>query len=255
MKLYFAITYLDRSEWAGDTVWSAARNGFELCLRKFLKNEGGDDIAAHVSLYFENVPESIQRDVQPLLPPKLGSPTSFFIDVLSNGHHEVSATNDPQNWYRRWAQARVELYPVSEVDANGNAMDALRAYESMIHYVKHQPPYDCYQNCNSICSWPTRCSPSCGCCCPCFNGTNCIEAVVVSLASGYAAPEWRSQQALGIPKRASRGARLPATLRDELVDSGIAVNRPRELLMAPDAMSFGVSRSEPEIPLLAVIIR
>lgn len=253
MKVYFAIAYLNRSEWAGDTVWSAARNGFELCLRKFLKNEGGDEIAAHVSLYFENVPESIQRDVQLFLPPELGSPTSFFIDVLSNGHHEVSPTNDPHNWYRRWTQTRVELYPVSDVDAHGNAMNAFRAYERMVQYVKYQPPYDCYQNCNSICWWPTRCSPSCGCCCPCFNGANCLESVVVSLAAGYGAPEWRSQQALGIPKRASSGARLPSTLRDELIDSGIAVDRPRELLITPDAMPVPISK--PEIPLLAVMIR
>jgi len=251
MKLYLAVTYLDRKEWAGETVWSAARNGFELCLRKLLKNEGGDEIATHVSLYFENVPKSIQIDVKPFLPPDLGLPTSFFIDVLSDGRHEVSTANNPQSWYRRFSHSRVKLFPISEVDMNGNVMDVSRVYERMIQYVRHQPPYDNCQNLNSVLWWPTRCSPSCGCCCPCSNGVNCIEAVVVSLAAGYGAPEWSSQQALGIQKRVSRGARLPATLRDELIDAGIALNITREMFITPETVSFDTSRSE--IPLLAMI--
>ena len=47
MKAYLAIAYLNRREWAADTVCASLRYGFELCLRKHLQDEGGEVIAAH----------------------------------------------------------------------------------------------------------------------------------------------------------------------------------------------------------------
>ena len=245
MEVFFAVAYLDRREWSGDTVWSSARFGFELCLRQLLQHETGDELAAHVALCFKNPSARVQADVARFLPPQLDPPTSFFIDVLSNGRHQVSTLSDPQSWYHRWESVRVELFAISEFDKLGNSMDAERAYDRMIKFVVDQPVYDCYQNCNSICAWPTRCSPSCGCCCPLFNGTNCIEAVVVALAAGYGVVEWRAEESLGIPRRVSRGARLPSVLRDELLDSGIALKRRK--------VSVAFRSQQARIPLLCMI--
>ena len=227
MKVYVAVTYLDRAEWAGDTVYSVVRGGFELCLRRFLQNETGDRIAAHVSLFFENTPDWIHRDIGSHIPASADPSSSFFIDVLSNGTHEVSSMSDGQNWYRRWNNVRVELYEVAPMNGNGRVLDAGKVYRQMISYLKTQRSYDCYQNCNSILSWPTRCSPTMGLCCPCSNGTNCIEAVAVSLASGYNAPEWYTERALGLDTLKAMGSRLPSTFRDELLESGVILAPPR----------------------------
>ena len=252
MKVYVAVTYLDRSEWTGDTVWSAVRGGFELCLRRFLENEIGDTIAAHVALYFENAPDEIQRDIVAYIPASADPSSSFFIDVLSNGHHEVSSMSDLHNWYRRWDRVRVELYEVAPMNGCGRVLDVSKVYRQMISYAKTQRPYDCYQNCNSICWWPTRCSPTLGLCCPCSTGTNCIEAVAVSLANGYSRPEWYTEPALGLDTLKAIGSRLPSTFRDELLNSGVIVSPPRVLLLAghskiPKLASYVVAPLLPSI--------
>ena len=221
MKLYVAVSYLNRSEWAGDTVWTAARNGFELCLRRFLKDEGGDTIVAHVALYFEDVDDEASTMVAPFFLHQTRMSRSFFVDVLADGNHTVSGFDDPDGWYRRWNQVRVELFPVAET-FKGQPMEVKLALQASLAYLRDNRGYDCYQNCNSICPiWPARCSPTFGCCCPCSNGTNCIEAVLVALAAGYGVAEWQTRSFLGLEWKTSLGARLPSELRGELLSLGV----------------------------------
>jgi hypothetical protein len=222
MKLYLAVSYLNRGEWAGDTVWASARNGFELCLRQCVKNEGGDTIAAHVSLYFENATARAKELVKPYT--KNDTPDSFFIDILSNGNHTVSVFEDPNSWYRQWSSIRVELFQVVDRFKERD-LDVEAALRISLQYLHDHRAYDCYVNCNSICPlWPTKCSPSCGCCCPCVDGTNCVESVIVGIAAGFGESEWSARKFLGLKNRVSLAARLPYELRDELVASGAVVD-------------------------------
>ena len=254
MRVYVAVAYLDRSEWAGDTVWSWFRNGFELCLRRCMQDEGGATLAAHVSLFFEDVDdEAVLADVAPFLPRGFKESRNFFVDVLSEGKHVVSALDDPKMWYRRRPRgARGGDDEAAAVGPNGATFDARAAYLSIVEKVKTQRAYDCYVNCNSICAWPCRCSPTWGLCCPCSNGTNCIEAVLVALAAGFGAPEWYSEQALGLKKRVARGARLPAKLRDELVAAGVVTTPPRQLRFGRSG-DDDVATSSAALPLLALL--
>ena len=254
MRVHVAISYLDRMEWSGNTVWSYFRGSFELCLRRCTHDEGGSTLAAHVSLFFEDVDdEAILADVAPFLKRGFKDARSFFVDVLSNGRHVVGALEDPKLWYRKWKRgARVELYEVAAVGPNGAALDARAAYMSIVEKVKTQRPYDCYQNCNSVfAAWPCRCSPTWGLCCPCSSGTNCIESVLVALAAGFGAPEWYSEQTLGLEKRVARGARLPSKLRDELVAAGVVTTPPRQLRFGGDG-DDDVATSAALLPLLAL---
>lgn len=249
MRVYVAIAYLDRHDWAGGTVCSSAVGGFELCLRGFFERDTDGMIAAHVSLYFEDTTKETRRQLTPFLPPNADLNDGFFIDVLADGHHRVSLASDPLSWYRKWDRVRVELYAVAPTTRR-RVLDVERVFQRMLGYVKTQPPYDCYQNCNSVCLWPVRCSPTLGICCPCSSGTNCIESVAVSLASGFGASEWDAESALGIKRRVARGARLPSTFRDELIRAGVIEGPPHVLFMAR-AVSVGVTT-----PLLpAVLIR
>jgi hypothetical protein len=253
MKVYVAVSYLDRKEWAGDTVYGSCRNGFELCLRKLLQDEGGDTIAAHVAIYFESPSDNVRASADAFVPRAYQGYAGFFIDIVADGVHKLSVANDPSSWYQRWDHVRVELYEVAPTDVFGNALNAAAVYDRMIEYVTDQTPYDCYQNCNSVCWWPTRCSPSCGCCCPCTNGVNCIEALLVSLAAGYGASEWDAQRVLGLSPRVALGARLPSRLRDELVGSGIALEPPRVELITQGAAGLGtVPEISSVVPLLLI---
>jgi hypothetical protein len=235
MKLYVAVSYLNRSEWAGDTAWAAARNGFELCLRQFFKDEGGDTIAAHAALYFEDVDDEASTMVAPFFLNQTRVSRSFFVDVLADGNHTVSVFDDPGGWYRRWNEVRVELFPVTET-FKGKPMDVKSALDASLAYVRDNRGYDCYQNCNSICPiWPARCSPTFGCCCPCSNGTNCIEAVLVALAAGYGVAEWQTGSFLGLKWKTSIGARLPSELRDELLYLGVVGSLKKVLENNPSA--------------------
>tara|TARA_B110001450_G_scaffold241256_1_gene250613 strand:- start:49 stop:792 length:744 start_codon:yes stop_codon:yes gene_type:complete len=222
MKLYIAVSYLSRKEWAGDTAWAVARNGFELCLRKLVKNEGGDTIAAHTALYFENVDEEASKIISPFISGGTGGvPNSFFVDILSNGEHSVSVFDDPGGWYQKWSQIKVELFPVA-TNFKGKVMNTSLALEASLAYLKDNRSYGPYQNFNSVCPiWPTRCSPSFGCCCPCSNGTNCVEAVIVATAAGYGVTEWKTRLFFGLRWKTSLGARLPSELIEELLLLGV----------------------------------
>ena len=241
MKAYLAIAYLNRREWAADTVCASLRYGFELCLRKHLQDEGGEVIAAHVALFFEAPTPAVARDVARHLDAPTDAPTdAFFIDVLANGHHIVSTFDS--GWYAQWDNVTVELYEIVDTNLDGVKFNAEAAYKRMIRYVEEQTPYDCYQNCNMICWYPCRCSPSCGLCPPCVNGTNCIEASIVSIAAGFGIDEYEAERRLGLEAKASAGARLPAKLRDELLQAGILVMPPRRLETQP----------VPSVPLLTM---
>lgn len=238
MKVYAAIVYLDRSEWSGDTVWSWFRNGFELLVRSLMQNERGRMIAAHASLFFEDASDEVAADVS-----EFTGKRDFFIDVLEDGNHAVSTLDDPHSWYRRWETGRVDLHPVLEAEG----FDAAAVYYRAIEFVRRRSRYDCYQNCNSICEcWPLRCSPSFGVCCPFWNGTNCVDSVVVSLAAGFGGEEFEAEGVLGIRRRVARGARLPSKLRDELIEAGVVSKTPRSVLLGAGGSV------ESRMPLLAI---
>ena len=245
MKLYVAFSHLDRSEWAGDTVYGSIRYGFELCLRGLVEDDEHDStLVAHASLFFENVDDDAYALASDLLP-RSNTSRSFFVDVLADGKHRVSTLEDPGSWYRKWSKITVALYPVAaKVDARSTLKAALR-------FVRERRPYDCYQNCNSVCEfWPLRCSPTCGLCCPCSAGTNCVECVVVALAAGLGAEEWESERRLGIARRTARGARLPSKLRDELLSSGV-IELPPTVVRLPESSEN--ARSASSVPLLLTI--
>jgi hypothetical protein len=211
-------------------VWASARNGFELFLRRCVKDEGGDTIAAHVALYFEDATETAKTLVRPFVKKKV-PPESFFVDILSNGDHAVSTFDDPEGWYGQWSSIRVELLPVVPVKFKGRDLDVEAALRASLKYLHENRPYDCYVNCNSICPvWPTKCSPSFGCCCPCVDGTNCVEAVVVGIASGFKENEWNAETFLGLRHRVSLAARLPSELKRELLESGLVEENGRSLV-------------------------
>ena len=215
MKLYFAVSYLRSDEWTGDTVCSAARNGFELLVRKFVEKDDNDLIAAHVALYFEDVDYETARRKANI------DATSFFVDILASGGHQISVFDDPKSWYQKWSCVRVELFEVKSV-FKGRKLDVGRSLDVALEYVQQKRVYDFYQNCNSICpSWPTRCSPSLGCCCPCTNGTNCIDATIVALAAGYGVNEWKAREFFDLKQRVALGARLPSQLKFELLESNL----------------------------------
>ena len=248
MRLYVAVSYLDRKEWSNGTAYRAIRGAFELCLRRLLQDEGGQTIAAHTSLYFEDVTDEVQLDARPFLNEGYRDARSFFVDVLADGTHTVTVFDDPASWYQRWSSIRVELYRVADT-YNGRALDAERAYETAIKNVVEQTPYDCYENLGMVISCPCRCSPTCGVCCPCADGTNCIEATAVALAAGFGVDEWETGAFLQLSRRASVGARLPALLRDELVRGGAVLGAPR--LLAADRRFEAVGTSAC-LPLILV---
>ena len=240
MKLYAVFSSLDRSEWSGDTVLSSLRYSFELCLRAFVEDSSEDGtIVAHTSLYFEDVDDRSYKLVADLLPPSPVETRSFFVDILDNGQHRASTLDDPDGWYRKWKRIELELYPVSDA-----RFDVHRVLERAAAFVRRNRRYDCFQNFNMVCPcWPVRCSPSLGLCCPCSDGTNCVDSVVVALAAGLGAEEWEAEEALGISKRVTRGARLPSRLRDELVSVGVVDTPPRVIRIASS------SKGLPLLPL------
>lgn len=226
MKLYFAVTYLPRDEWASDTVWRWVRNGFELCVRYYVHDEGGDTIAAHTSLFFEDVSPAIQKRVRPLLRAGYANATSFFVDVLSDGKHVVSVWDDDGSWHRQWSASRVELHEVLDVD------DAAieRAFFAVIRSVEQQTSYDVYQNCNMLWTcFPCRCSATCGVCCPCSSGVNCVSTTLEGLAAARGGWEWNAERILGLRPRTSLGARLPSDALEELVEAGLVEAESRRL--------------------------
>lgn len=227
MKLYIAVTYLNRREWGGDTVWAWARNSFELCLRYWLQDEGGGTIATHLSLLFEDVTPEIQQRARERLPDGFKNATSFFVDILSDGKHRLSVWDDPQSWHKQWTEVRVDLFRVPNV----SDLNIDEAFNAVFMHVEEQTSYDCYQNCNMLWPfYPCKCTPTCGICCPCAAGVNCVSTTLEGLAAARGAEEWEAEEALGIPKRSSLGSWLPAHALRELQRAGVVGSLARRLL-------------------------
>ena len=229
MKLYLAVSYLPRQEWASNTVSSWARNGFELCVRRYVKNESGDMIAAHTSLFFQNVTRDLQENARAFLRADYTDATSFFVDILSDGKHVVSVWDDDDSWHKRWSSIRVELHEVLDVDEAA----IQRAFDAVIRHVDEQTSYDMFQNCNMLWEfYPCRCSATCGICCPCASGVNCISATLEGLAATRGGYEWNAERVLGLRPRTSLGARLPRDALEELIESRAVNAESRRLLHA-----------------------
>jgi hypothetical protein len=254
MKLYVALTYLDREEWAKGTVWAAVSGAFELGMRHFLRSDGGDSVAAHVALYFDGATERM-RELNATQLSRAKGYSSFCIDILQNNAHAVSSFEDPLSWYRAWDRSRVELYEVLNVDD-----DAIeRAHSAMLSYVANAEPYDCFKNINSIFPWfPCSCSACClPCCClcPCFvwsGGANCISATLVGLAAarGVGNVQARRTQnvysALSLQPRVVLGGRLPREVVEDLVDADQINHTPVTRILERNDVSHT------SLPLIAV---
>ena len=229
MKAYVALTYLKREEWSKGTVWQIVKGVFELGVRECLKSDKGDEIAAHVSLFFEDASDRmVESNVR--LSAKLEGERSFCVDVLQSGNHTVSLLQDKTSWYQKWHWARVEFYEIVGTDSD----DIERAHTQSLLFVERATPYDCFINVNSL--FPYFCMPCsffwccCCCACPCYvcghSGVNCVGAVLVAIASARGVESAASQSSgtiqdsLGIPRRAVMGGRLPKEAIDDLIHSG-----------------------------------
>jgi hypothetical protein len=254
MKLYVALTKLRRGEWAKGTVWAVAKGLFEIGLRKCLRDDGDDTVAAHVSLFFEGSTERM-RQLNASVVPASKQYGSFCVDVLENDSHTVSSFQDRSSWYRRWEWARVELYEVVGVTDS----EIERAHNAILSYLQASEPYDCSRNVNALFPWfPCACKVSCFfcCCCPFFvwsGGVTCVSACLVGLAAarGVTNPTTSSKndiyEALGLSNRVILGARLPAEAVEELIDNNQINHTPVvHLFQNTKAQQHGA------IPLLAV---
>jgi len=211
MKLFFAVSYLNRSEWGGETACQGARFGFELLLRECVETSTDGQIAAHVALYFQEVDDALHAKARPLLPDRFKERRSFFVDVLANGHHTLSVWEDAESWYRSWDAIRVDLHEVRDVDAAA----IHRAFDVAADTVRHQTRYDSCINLSAVLEWyPCVCTPCCGCCGCCLSpGVNCVGVALEGLTA--------ARGPLGLRRRVVTGARLPSVVVRELVNHGI----------------------------------
>ena len=260
MKLFVAVAYLDRREWAGETVWASLKFGFELLVRACV-GDSGPVLAAHVALYFEDVDDATHETASPMLPPGFRNKRSFFADVLVNGAHQLSVWDDPRGWWGGWSAVRVRMHEVVGLDDASIHV----AFDAIHKIIVERRPYDSYRNFNSVCAWwPCVCDPTCGlwrCCCApsdAARGINCVGGVVVALAAAHGALSEREAEAtLGLRERVVPGARLPKVLIDELVDAGVVRKRRRILERGslpgpPDADGAPRVGGAARLPLLAV---
>jgi hypothetical protein len=232
MKVYVALSILDRREWGGSTVCTAAAGAFELTLRNCLQNEGGDGkIAAHVSLYFTGADDVMTNQNKLFYNGTWRGPKdNFFLDVLYNKPNTVSYPGDPDSWYANWVHGGgtvVQLYEVLDVGD-----DQIRAaHRAMLQVMGSGRAYDPTLNINSICPWV---EVPCGCCflccqvwawadCRCciLRGITCVSAVLTALAATRGASENDAERALGLKPRAALAGRLPRDMVDELVAAGV----------------------------------
>ena len=227
MKLYVALTYLQRKEWAKGTVWAVLKGVFELGLRKCLRDDGDDTVPAHASLYFEGSTERMRR-LNETATKKTGEYNSFCIDILENDSHAISSLESRNSWYRRWEWARIEFYEVVGVTEDGIE----RAHSAVLSYLQSDEPYDCSRNVNAL--FPcfpfecrTACCPCC-CCCPYYvwrGGVTCVSASLIGLAAARGVPNPTTAspnviyEALGLPPRTMLGGRLPSEAVEHLVDA------------------------------------
>lgn len=231
MKLFFAVSYLDKSEWGGETACQGARFGVELLLRGCVEPSEDGQLAAHVALYFEDVDDALHAKALPLLPSRFPR-RSFFVDVLANGHHTLSVWDDKDSWYRSWDAIRVDLHEVRGVDAAG----IHRAFDTVSETVRYQIWYNPWINLSAVLRWyPCLCTPCCGCCGCCFSGgTNCVGTALEGLAA--------ARGPLGLPRRVAMGARLPSVVVRELVKIGVIDAEARRLAVGAPAV----------VPLIAI---
>ena len=252
MKLYVALSILDREEWSGSTVCSAAAGAFELVLRNCLRNEGGEGkIAAHASLYFTGADEQMKMQNKLFYRGGWTGPKEdFFLDILYDEPNTVSYASDPASWYARWkAGTVVKLYEVIDVDD-----DQVRAaHRAVLDLMASGRAYDPTLNINSLFARecvevPCGC---CFCCCQCWawkeckccviRGITCISGVLVGLAATRGASENDAERALGLASRATLAARLPRDMVEELIRADVVSVFPVRLEVA---RAFGPSQME-----------
>tara|TARA_B100001057_G_scaffold308374_1_gene308481 strand:+ start:611 stop:1378 length:768 start_codon:yes stop_codon:yes gene_type:complete len=244
MKLYVALSILDREEWSGSTVCSAAAGAFELVLRNCLRNEGGEGkIAAHASLYFTGADEQMQMQNKLFYRGGewTGPKEDFFLDILYDEPNTVSYASDPASWYARWVRGGgtiVQLYEVLDVDdeqiraahrATLDLMASGRAYDPTLNINSLFPcvevPCGCFFCCCQCWAWK-----ECKCCV--LQGITCVSAVLTALAATRGASENGAEHALGINRRATLAGRLPREMVIELVQAGVVSGVPMRLEIA-----------------------
>jgi hypothetical protein len=180
MKVFFALTKLDASEW-GNGCWpNFKRKIQEACVT------GERGMFSHVSLYFEGR-GTIEINMAPwaskhsLIEARY-APDVFF-DFLSSGFVGLSTFTASDSWYRKFRTARVELYEFTDERFNAMAL-----YAAAIQFTKNPLGYD------HRWKWSAAFLPcmsgSCfskECLFPCFNEpamtTNCMGAVLIVMAS------------------------------------------------------------------------
>lgn len=237
MRLVVAVAYLDRKEWAADTVWASVRFAFELLVRG-LAGDRGRDLAAHVALRFEGVddPEMLAR-IATYVPAAYELTPHFFVDVLNSGDHGVGHWDDPKTWWGKWNKIRAEFYTVRGVDDDG----IRRAFDYLMDLVDARVPYDGFVNLNSVFLWPCRCRPwlCCG-----GSGVTCVSAVLRALAAARDPWDPNAERVLGIPRRVAVAARLPRVMIAELL-------RARVVYSVPHVVARGGADSA-QLPLLTI---
>ena len=235
MRLYVALTYLDRREWAEGTMWAVASGAFELFLRSCLRNEANDTVAAHVALYFTGASDSMISKNLLFERKKYTSVdrSSFFVDILNAEPARISYVSDRDSWYNRWVYGRkIELYEVLNV----NDDQIKSAHGAVLSLLSENRPYDWTANLNSLfpeCELPIGCLC---CCCQCWawtdcrcvllRGITCVSGVLVGLAATRGAGERRAAEAVGLKPRAVLGGWLPADVIDELVEANVLRGMP-----------------------------
>jgi hypothetical protein len=230
MRLYVALSTLDRSEWAGDSVCTNIAGAFELVLRGCLRAEHGR-IAAHASLYFTDADADMLAQNRIFYSGSWNGPKdNFFVDVLYNEPNTISYAGDPASWYAQWKKGggvSVDLYEVLDVDDN----DIRTIHRTVLQQLDRV--YDPTININSL--FPRECiEVPCGCCfcccqfwawaqgrCCIFQGVTCVSVLLVGLAAARGATERNAERAFGLRPRAALGGRLPRDLVDELIEAGV----------------------------------
>lgn len=230
MRLSLATANLSRREWAGNTAGTRCKYGFELLVRSCVE-ETGENLTAHVALYYENVSDEVHKLARPLLPDGYKDRRSFFVDVLNDGKHVLSVLDDPDSWWQRWSAARLELYDVAGVGGD----DIARSFESVANIIRARRRYSSCMNIHAVCCCPCACASK--------TGVTCVSTVLIGLAVARGGTEKTAERTLRLKQRVMLGARLPSVLLRELVEVEVVAAVPRvSTLTKPGAL-----------PLLAMV--